>query len=346
MKRRQSINISKEIDEFKEALDDYKKTIIRAKSHQKLSNYHKKYLEYIDDTVIKSHEKQCNKISNIIMPSLHTWDHFKIYPFLYKNRSKSLNITMPTTLYINKSLQFLIESDGKLKFSSEKNIFSQFLKNLPVISNMPICLFKPNGSKIILFYSIINIKAFINENHKAYGFYQYFILPNSPCASLLMVHAKKSNLNKYYVLQNSFEIPKVEKVNLLREKPVISNENSEKVISMHVQQTILHLKEPEKLIKRQLTFDFPDTSEKSITTEEDEKNYQKNTKKNFTNLIQRIKAIDCRENFSSSNSFISDEQSDKFLVNIRNTKGLTPYKINIAIPEIEIMTNSLFSLIY
>lgn len=70
---RKSASISPIVDEFRQTLKSYTKTLEKAKSQQSLKNYQAKYRDYIKIRVSKSREKTCIKVSIILNYNKKIW---------------------------------------------------------------------------------------------------------------------------------------------------------------------------------------------------------------------------------------------------------------------------------
>lgn len=318
-------------DELKSVMQDYTTTLNQAKSHLRLHNYHKRFREQLEEKINKSREKQCKKISNPVQPGLGSFNYFDMFPLLYQTRSHLHSLQMPTTLYIGSNLQFLIERGESLNFITGPDLTERFYSSFPGVSNVPICLFKPNIGKISFFFSLGSLQDFYSENKSIPGCYQSFIQPIGGCPSVLLAHMKKSGLPKAYMIKNVPEPAKRHVKNSLSVQA--SLQSDEKSPLSAYMQKIIHSIKPPKVIERKNTFEFPDDSLTSFA--EEETSIVSENKYKFRSFAKRATSKEGKEDF----------QTHKYLVNTRNIKSISPCQVKTEIPEITQMSKLLFGMI-
>lgn len=328
--------------ELMESLKEYRKVIEKAKSQQSLKNYHKKFRENLQFKLDKSHEKQCEKISNYITPSLYSLHSFDIWPILYSFRKKQLDILVPTTLYRDSNHEFLVKSEKVLVFFTGPEIFELFLNDLPKYNHIPVCLYKPANGKIRLFSSEFNVRQFLASQDKFQGYFQCFIPPASLNPSLVLVNYHKGSPVKSYILKNSNEIPIKEDK---KEKSVNQMDSLATDKILHSMLTEFSSKNIQRVLKRKVTFDFSSSLNNSALLPEQPSILEPNKAKNFTNLIQRIKSIEGLDDSSNpdSSQLFLDNNTSKFLVDLSNTRVLTPYNLKVKVKSLEYMTKTVFN---
>ena len=328
--------------ELIESLKEYRKVIEKAKSQQSLKNYHKKFRENLQFKLDKSHEKQCERISNCITPSLYSLHSFDIWPILYSYRNKNLEILVPTTLYRDSNLEFLVKSERALEFFNGPDIFESFLKDVPKYSNIPVCLYKPARGKMKLFSSEFNVRQFLASQKNFQGYFQYFIPPSGLNPSLVLVNYHKGSQAKSYILKNSNEIPVNDK-NIEKTENHMDSVTTDKFL--HTMLTEFSNKNVQRPLKRKVTFDFSSSLNNSAVLPEQSSMIESSKPKNFTNLIQRIKSIEGLDDSSNpeSSQLFLDNNTSKFLVDLSNTRVLTPYNLIVKVKPLEHMTKTLFN---
>ena len=347
MSRKGTRNYKNEYEELKEAIKEYSSTLKKAQSQKRLANYHKLYLENLETKVNQSHEKKCNKISNIIEPGIFTITDFNILPVLYKHQRDPLEISLPTTLYFGKTIKFIVAGHQQLIFSTKKSINNYFLRDLPSNSTIPICLFKPKNSRIILFYDFASVQKHLAENITAFGYYQYFIPPTGPYASILLSHITKAKTIKSYIINNKKSIHPKETQKVAQTTSIISNERSEMLLSKYILD-IIRKQKPVKKLRRQATFAFPnndfdfdsDHEEKLLNPFSGDKDF-----KTSAELKRRTSSMDNPHINIEFQSVDNEDKLDIYLVNTQSNKDITPYAVRIGIPEIDIMTKAIFNLV-
>ena len=328
-----------ESEELKLAINEYKAAIKKAKSFQSLNNYHKKFLENLKERVHKCTEKKYAKIYKLTQPNLFTIETFQIFPLLYENRLHELSYNIPSTLYKDDSYNFLLETDRKLVFTTGNEINQCFLKSLPILSNKPICVFKSFDGKTVLFDDIASIQNFMNENSKTNGIYQHFLMPKGNTVSILLSHATKNSFNKYFILKNTIEIPKLKKHKLGTNNSIINIAKSVKIFPKYNKRVICELKRPNG--KRFLSFELPEIEPKEKIIKENSPKEKK-----FSSLIERIQYKETNANSPKNSCCLTPKDKlDCYLVNTRNPNLANPYQIKVPIPELEKMTKSIYFLV-
>ena len=150
--------------ELIEVVKEYRSAVERAKSQQSLKNYHRRFREQLKSKLSKTHEKQCEKISNTISQSLYSLHSFNIWPLLYSQRGSNLALSIPPTLYHDSKLEFFAFSHEHLEFFTGPNIYESFIQGLQIEASLPICVFKPLDGKLKLISTISNQPLIIDAN--------------------------------------------------------------------------------------------------------------------------------------------------------------------------------------
>ncbi|OMJ72029.1 hypothetical protein SteCoe_29642 [Stentor coeruleus] len=334
-----------DISEFKDALKSYTNVISKAKSIQSLKNYQQKFRKHIKEKVIKSNDKLCNKISKIIEPGLMTISNFQVFPLLLSIGLTKIPLRIPDTLYYDGNNWFLIRTRKILEIISGVKSCELFLAEIQENLNSPFCLFKPEDGKISLFDSLSGLKHFMVQHSKVVGYYQHFIQHGSSNASILFAYAKKGSYIRTFIIQNNEEISQRPSKVLESRQSGTSNNSAFQMVSACLK-NIVFKHNSIKTLKRQSTFQFPESSDSSLTVLE-EPSYEKDKESaKYTNLIQRIRASG---NFLHPNEYPSNfENSDNmrnYIVKLRNTRNLTVYQVKTVIPAIEKMSKYLFIII-
>lgn len=331
-----------EISELKEAVKDYKSALKHAQSLQSLKNCYQSFKKQQKIRANKNQEKFCSKISNLIPSDLKTIENFQFFPMLMSLKQSKISLRIPLTLYSTGKAFYLIKSENCINIQSGPETVGKFLKELPGISCMPICLFKPQDGKIKLFCNLNLLRNFIHDHSSDKGYYQYFVHPIGTNASVLVVHAKLNSYTTSYVVKNTIEIPKKDRALFEKQKSLISNPGCDKIISVFLQDNISKHELMPK-ITRQLTFEFP-TLDSSSVTHLDYPPQIKNQK--FRSLIQRIQTIDhYRNTYGGTSPHFSQNLNEIYLVNLRKINLLSAYLLKAAVPSIEKMTRILYHLL-
>ena len=347
MHKKDTRKYTNDYEELKEVIKEYSSTLKKAQSQKRLDNYHKLYLANLETRVNKSREKQCRKISNIIEPGSFATTKYDILSVLYQNRQNTLEISLPTTLYLGKDVKFIVKGHSELIFSTQKNINSYFLRDLSSNSKLPICLFKPKNSRMVLFYSFASVQKHLSENCTNFGYYQYFIAPSGQYSSILLAHITKTKSIKSYIIKNKKSIHPKETLKVSQTSSIISNEKSEILLSKYILD-IIKKQGPVNRMNRQATFAFPNNDfDTNSDNEENSENPFLGSKgmKLLEDLRRRTSSVD---NPRLSNEFLSVDIEDKldiYLVNMQNSKAITPYALRTGVPEVDIMSKSIFSLV-
>ncbi|OMJ74896.1 hypothetical protein SteCoe_26103 [Stentor coeruleus] len=331
-----------EISELKEAVKDYKIALKHAKSLQSLKKCYQSYKNQQKIRAGKNQEKLCSKISNLIHSDLKTIDDFQFFPMLISLKQYKIPLRIPLTLYCSGKEYHLIKSESFVNVKSGPETVGKFLKDLPGISCLPICLFKPQDGKIKLFCNLSMLRNFIYDHSSDKGYYQHFVHPIGANASVLVAHAKLNSYTTSYVVKNNIEIPKKDRVLFEKQKSLISNSGCDKIISVFLQDSISKHELIPK-VTRQLTFEFP-TLDSSSVSHLDYPPQIKNQK--FRNLIQRIQTIDhYRNTYGGTSPHFSQNLNEIYLVNLRKINLLSAYLLKATVPSIEKMTKTLYNLI-
>lgn len=334
-----------DISEFKDALKSYTNVISKAKSIQSLKNYQQKFRKHIKEKVIKSNDKLCNKISKIIEPGLMTISNFQVFPLLLSIGLAKIPLRIPDTLYYDGTNWFLIRTRKILEIISGAKSCEIFLAEIQENVNSPICLFKPEDGKISMFDNSPSLKHFMVQNSKVVGYYQYFIQHGSSNASVLFAHAKKGSYIRTFIIQNNEEIPQRASKILESRHSGASNNSALQMLSACLK-NIVFKHNSIKTLKRQSTFQFPESSDSSLSILEESSYDKEKEPVKYTNLIQRIRASG---NFLHPSEYPYNlENSDSmksYIVKLRNTRNLTVYQLKTVIPAIEKMSKCLFIII-
>ncbi|OMJ80382.1 hypothetical protein SteCoe_19376 [Stentor coeruleus] len=323
-------NTASEIIEFKKVLKEYTCTIKKAKAQQNLKNFHHNYKEAIKRKLDKSQEKHCNKISNIIKPSLFSIHSFDIFLSLYNNKNLEPSMKVIPTLYYNFDIQFFIRNEEKPKWTIGESAKNTFLASLPITDEKPICIFKPFNGKNKLFNALSCLETFMTQNDKEPGLYQHFIQTIGRSSSILLVHTKENTSNKYHIIKNKLEIPKINKPKEETHESIDESVNNDNSLKLFIKDCIFKY---EKSIARQSTFGFAKEMNQLTNLE----TVEQSPNKSFSNLIERIKSSVGSDERETSELWLNENLNDKYTVNLKDSRSLIPYNVKIVIPEIESM---------
>lgn len=312
-----------EIDEFKRTLKKYTHTLESLKAQNSLKNYHARYRSTMKRRVIKTKEKQCIKVSTKITPGLNTIQPYNHYPILFNLKNIKLSIKVPTTLYIDKNLSFLITCSETFKIHTGNEITKNFLNSLPQPSGFPICIFKPLDGKIVFFKDSEDVEKFIEKKDLQSGCLQHFIKPCGKKAAILVAYVKKKTVSKCYVFNNNIEMQS-------NFSGLGQAENREGAV-----RTQTSFNADFSFHNTMNSFDEIETS--VINPYIDLCSFSKHHDKT-KNIIKRVHMFE-------NSAYLKNSLEGSYIVNLKNTKSITPYLVKTVCPEIETMTKSIFSII-
>ncbi|OMJ65508.1 hypothetical protein SteCoe_38092 [Stentor coeruleus] len=272
---------------------------------------------------LKTREKQCIKISTKITPSLCTMQPYNHYPILFNLKNIKHSIKVPTTLYIDENLNFLITCSETFKIQTGKEIIKKFLNLLPQASDFPVCIFKPLDGKFIFFRRSEDVGKFIETKDLQSGCFQHFVKPCGKKAAILVAYVKKNTVSKCYVFNNNIEMQRnfVELRYFENHEGVVGTQTSFNAdFSFHNTMN-----------------SFDDTELSVINPYIDLCSFSKHHDKT-KNIIKRVHMLE-------NSTYLKNSPEGSYIVNLKNTKSITPYLVKAVSPEIEAMTKSIFSII-
>ena len=329
--------------ELIEVVKEYRSAVERAKSQQSLKNYHRRFREQLKSKLSKTHEKQCEKISNTISQSLYSLHSFNIWPLLYSQRGSNLALSIPPTLYHDSKLEFFAFSHEHLEFFTGPNIYESFIQGLQIEASLPICVFKPLDGKLKLISTISTLRNYFRNKDSICGYFQYYMPPTSQCTSILLSYYRKGAPIKSFIIQNNSQVPYREKTHQEEPKLVIDSHPTDKILRTMLRE--FKINKNESKLKRKLTFDFNHSANNSAFISE-QVSIIESKPNNFTNLAQRIKSLEAHDEFINTESFqlFLDNNAKKFVVDLANTRFLTPYNLKVFEPGVKNMVKTVFAL--
>lgn len=312
------------LEEFKTSLRTYTKTLNQAKSQQSLKNYHSKYRQFMQSRIEKSREKASIKANSLILPSTSTLFSYNIFLALYSFKGLKVSLRLPLTLYVSKSCNFLIKEGVFLNIVTGPKIADEFLAGLHNQPGFPVCIYKPDDEKTELLENLEEVKWCIDKNQKKNAVFQRFVFASGNKASVLAVHMKRGKKPIMQVFQNNAEL---NRINYTRLESNEINRYSCGIISGSIStQPTLSLSLSPNLIKDQSMIELEETFVMP--------------KPRFgkqLGLLQRIRSVENNDFPESNEQF--------FTVNLKNSRGITPYMIKSKNPEVEKMTENVFNLV-
>ncbi|OMJ78496.1 hypothetical protein SteCoe_21649 [Stentor coeruleus] len=314
------------IDEFKESLLDFTRTLKAVKAQHSLKNHHAKFKNHLRKKLSETHEKKCSQIINPACQETFTVRNFELLPLIYSYYNTGLALKVPLTLCLSPKHNFLVKYKKTMNILKGKNILMKFFKSLKIIPGYPVCIFKSFENKNKFFMSLESVKVALKSENAEYGYYQEFIKPTGGKASIMISHAKNSCYSKNYLVHNNDFIPKsseiVEDWDLLQISPT-PNENLPQYLKEELDR-IKKIRVSRSNIERQ--------SSVSSMLRLERLYFSKNT--NST-----LKHLQSKKTFESN----AVNYENLFIVNPKNVKCLSPYEIKIPIQEVEVMNQTLFS---
>lgn len=160
------------IDEFKESLLDYTRTLKAVKSQQSLKNYHANFMKQLRKKVHESQEKHCNQMINSSTSSKFSIKNSELLPVLCEMPHVEMKLKIPVTLCVNAKQNFLVKFNKKLRFLTGKMIEKKFLKKLKVYPGYPVCIFKSFERFNRFFLTVDSVKTALLGENREHGYYQ------------------------------------------------------------------------------------------------------------------------------------------------------------------------------
>jgi hypothetical protein len=193
--------------ELRSAIKDYASVLEKFKKTPGLKNYHKYYKKQLNQNFLRVKEKELNKIQQLIPSGIGAEYNFNLYQFLNSQTKKyKINIPVVCTLIIHKKLNQAIllknNKDGYIIRKKDNQALKTFFHKLKDIksSGIPLCIYKPDEGKNLLFDSLSNLKSFINETPGIKGFFQEFVGCINKQIHFVRVHWKSNNKLKGYLI--------------------------------------------------------------------------------------------------------------------------------------------------
>ncbi|OMJ66756.1 hypothetical protein SteCoe_36301 [Stentor coeruleus] len=330
---RKSVSISPILAEFRQTLKNYTKTLEKAKSQQSLKNYQAKYRDYVKGRVSRIREKSCIKVNTMIQPSLFTIHPYDIFSVLLSSKKSSVSIKIPKSLFVTSSGIFFLYYNKKLIIESDSTVFDRFSNSLSHIDGLPLCIFKPDDGKSMIFFSLNDLDNYFQYNQKVCGVYQQFVRISGSRAAILITHAKIGSYSKSYYIQNKEKILglkdcEYEHKELKFIKTTPSDSTNCTQYNFSSPSSPLFTKLPLKIIdKEEETSTFLNKRQLSYCI----------TKKP-SGLLTRIRNFKHLEDIK--------KQTQKLIcVNPQDSKSFIPYIIKTNILEVDRMTKIVFSIV-
>jgi hypothetical protein len=240
-----------------------------------------------------------------------------------------LQIKVPTTLYINKNLRFLVSFKDCLNFVTGPEVTQKFLDSIVINEGFPICVYSSFDRGIMFFSDIEPVIEFINDNENLEGYFQHFIKPCAKIPGILLTNSKKNGFNKHYLLHKNLEVEKF--------KPAKE----------------IHIQNPLICYLQKIM-----TNATSIPKYKDDENASLTNDSSTISVIEEKKGIRSTSFFQGLVKNVNNyrqsrpiyintqEKYKKYIISSTDFKNLSYYSLKTYLPDVEKTTSIIFTMLF